>query len=68
MHNGLPEFVLPELQPHPGHRLVACLLELRSLGAVILDGERWRVSAPAYGVVREFLRARGFLRDHFLRG
>ncbi|HRF73617.1 MAG TPA: hypothetical protein PL117_12660 [Accumulibacter sp.] len=68
LHNGLPEFVLPELQPQPGHRLVACLLELRSLGAVILDGERWRVSASAYGVVREFLRARGFLRDHFLRG
>ena len=32
---------------------------------VVLADERWRVSASAYALVREFLRHRGFLRDDF---
>ena len=65
LHNGLPASLLPELLPQPAHRIASSLLQLQALGVVVLADERWRVSASAYALVREFLRHRGFLRDDF---
>lgn len=65
LHNGLPASLLPALLPQPEHRIASHVLQLQALGIVTLAGERWRISAAAYPVVREFLRRRGFLRDAF---
>lgn len=65
LHNGLPAALLPELLPQPAHRIASTLLQLQAQGVVALADGRWQVSAPAYAVVREFLRRRGFLKDAF---
>lgn len=65
IHGGLPEALLPELLPLPRARCMSLLLALRDAGAVRRVEGRWRIRALAYAAVREVLRGRDYLVDHF---
>ena len=65
IHGGLPEALLPELLPLSRARCMSLLLALRGAGAVRRVEGRWRIRALAYAAVREVLRGRDYLVDHF---
>ena len=65
LHNGLPEWLLPELLPLPPAQIASLLWRMEALGIVELADERWRVAALGYATARRMLRERTYLVDAF---
>jgi hypothetical protein len=65
LHNGLPDWLLPELLPLPTAQIASLLWRMEALGIVELADERWRVAALGYATARRMLRERTYLVDAF---
>lgn len=65
LHNGLTAALLGELLFIPDFQVASLLRRLQSLGAVVEEEGRWKVSALGYYVVRDYLGARDYLLDDF---
>ncbi|MGO4998902.1 hypothetical protein [Oceanisphaera sp. W20_SRM_FM3] len=66
LHRGLSGAELQAVLSNvSGTELKMQLLRLVELGIIIYESEHWRVTAIAYGVVREFLAGRDYLLDDF---
>lgn len=63
LHDGLPAQWLASILPFPESQTMGSLQRLRATGVVITEANIWRVAAPAYPAVRDFLENLGYLVD-----
>jgi hypothetical protein len=65
LHNSLPVDLLVELLPLTRGGVTATLLLLESANLVEENNNAWRVSAPGYPAVRQFLKNNDYMVDQF---
>jgi hypothetical protein len=65
LHDGLAEGVLAETLPLSMSRIHQILSMLEETGAAAEDEGLWRITAPGYPAVRQFLQDEGYLTDPF---
>jgi hypothetical protein len=65
LHDGLSEDLLAYTLPLSSPRIRQVLSKLEETGTAGVDGGRWRITAPGYPAVRQFLQNEGYLMDSF---